>query len=176
MDYPALGTAVTWSAQAGDELLGHHQVVGQVAVMHVGHAAVALVEPYEGGLEGTGAGALHPQAAQRGHSSAASTARKRDTPGERLLGGQGGERRVLLDPAREGHHLGAGGVERARSSARADAALYSTIITPDAAGVPSPRNGFMPVYAGSASIVSRARLSCADWASASTSASNDCTR
>ena len=45
-----------------------------------------------------------------------------------------------------------------------------------AAGVPSPRNGCRPVYAGSASIVSRARLSCADCAMASTRASSDWTR
>ena len=42
--------------------------------------------------------------------------------------------------------------------------------------MPSPRNGCSPVYAGSASIVSRARLSWADWATASTSESSDCTR
>ena len=109
-------------------------------------------------------------------SSAASTARNRDTASRACWAARVANEASSSTPRERVTAWIPAGVASARSSARAEAALYSTIITPDAAGVPSPRNGCSPVYAGSASIVSRARLSWADWATASTSESSDCTR
>ena len=47
-------------AEPRHTVLGHHQVAGQVAVMHVGDAAVALVEPAQGRLQRVRPDTLHP--------------------------------------------------------------------------------------------------------------------
>jgi len=77
-----------------------------------------------------------------------------------LAGGQGCEGRVFFYFRVTGLPFGGpAGIAAALISARADAATYSRIITPDAPGVPLVRKAGRPVRAGSIRVASRPRLS-----------------